>query len=276
MATIGKITGPMLVANLQRDGINLSIDDGLIYFDVINKRLGVNTQTPTVELNVVGSANITGNLFVGNTITIGTSYTLPPEAPDGFGQVLTAEGPNSMVTYWAPGAPESGIRRRRYEKTISSLAGFGTAEFVLNIGVSSIVYAVSVSRPVQVEVFSTPAKDEPNPYTFIATPDHLTDDGTVILNDGSSFQSRQYSIFSNLEEPPQPNVFVTLTSLDSYQAGTPITFSVFYFPAVTDGRPATEVLTALPTTHLYEGKTVFDTSSNKLNIWVNGAWRTLN
>jgi len=276
MATIGRITGPMLVANLQRDGINLAIDGDVVYFDVVKKRVGINTLTPRVELDVIGSANITGNLFVGNTITIGTSYTLPPTAPDGFGQILTADGPGSMVTYWAPGAPESGIRRRRYETTISSLVGFGTAEFVLNIGVSSIVYAVSVSRPVQVEVFSTPDKNEPNPYTFIATPDHLTDDGTVILNDGSSFQSRQYSIFSNLEEPAQPRVFVTLTSLDSYQAGDPITFSIYYFPAVTDSRPATEVLTALPTQHLYDGKTVFDTSSNKLNIWVNGAWNALN
>lgn len=271
--TIGRISGPMLVPNLERQGIDLSIDGNLIYFDVGRKRMGINTNSPAAELDVTGNVIISSNLLVGNTITVGNLYSLPTTAP-GIGQVITAEGDGSLITYWAPGSPESGIRRRKYETVIDSLQGYGTAEFILNLGISSIVYAVSVSRPVKVEVFSTPNKAEPNPYTFIATPDHLTDDGVVVLNDGSSFHSRQYSIFSNLEEPAQPNVFVTLSSLDPYLASTPITFSIYYFPAVTDSRPAVEILLELPPRG-YEGKMVFNSTENKLYIWTGNTWNAV-
>ena len=273
---IGRISGPMLVPNLERQGVDLSIEGNLIYFDVTNKRVGINTSTPETDFQVVGTANITANLFVGETITVGNLYSLPTEKP-GYGAILTAEGFDSLRTYWSPAPPELGIRRRKYETTITSLKGYGTAEFVLNLGVSSIVYGLSVSRPVKVEVFGTPQKNEPNPYTFIATPDHLTDDGVVVLNDGSSFQSRQYSIFANFEEPPQPNVYVTLTSLDPYEADTPIKMSVFYFPAVTDSRPGVEVVETLPVTGNYEGKFVYlkDGSGGKLHLWTAGMWKEI-
>lgn len=270
---IGRISGPMLVPDLVRQGQNLSVDGDLIYFDVVTRRVGVNTLTPNVELDVVGTANISGNVFVGNTVTVGSLYQLPTDAPSA-GAVLTAEGPGSLVTYWGPGSAESGIRRHKYETTISSLQGYGSVDLVLQLGISSIVYEVSVSRPVKVEVFGTPDKTEPNPYTFIATPDHLVDDGSVVLNDGSSFQSRQYSIFANMEEPPTPNVYVTVSSLDPFEAATPITLSMLYFPAVTDGRPGMEVVQQLPTT-VYEGKTVFLTTDNKLHIYANSSWRTV-
>lgn len=292
---IGRISGPMLTRNLERQGQDLSVDGNLIYFDVTNRRIGINNDIPvstldvhgnvfagngvtvgsenipiyrlpkyapptdgriiistdsleTIWSNIVrvneanalvtisGSSNITDKLFVGNLVTVGNNnvelYSLPEEAP-GFGQILVAEGGPSKRTFWAPAPPVIAIRRRKYTTTVN-LLGYGNVDFVLPIGVSSIVYAVTVSRPVKLEVFGTAARNEPNPYTFIATPDHLTDDGTVILNDGSSFQSRQYSIFANLEDPIEPNVYATMTSVDPYLAATPVTLELFYFPAVTD------------------------------------------
>lgn len=266
---IGRITGPMLVPNLERQGIDLYVDNGLIYFDVTQRRVGINTLSPNVELDVVGNANISSNLFVGGTVTVGNLYQLPTEAP-ASGQILTAVGYGSLETFWGPGPPDS-IRRRRYETTIDNLLGYGTVDLVLSLGVSSIVYGLSVSRPVKVEVFGTPERNEPNPYTFIATPDHLTDDGVVVLNDGSSYQSRQYSIFSNLEEPAQPNVYATISSLDPYEAATPVKLSVWYFPAVTDSRPAVDVVETLPNFG-YEGKLVYDTTDENMYIWSRGAW----
>jgi hypothetical protein len=268
---IGRISGPMLVPDLERQGQDLSIDGDLIYFDVTNRRVGINTLTPNVALDVVGTVNVTGNLFIANSTA--TLYQLPFEEPPSGG-VLTAEGGGSKVTYWAPGSPESSIRRRRYETTISSLQGYGNVSLVLPLGISSIVYQVSVSRPVKVEVFGTPEKNEPNPYTFIATPDHLVDDGSVVLNDGSSFQSRQYSIFANMEEPPTPNVYVTVTSIDSFEAATPITLSLLYFPAVTDSRPGMEIVQTLPTA-VYEGKLVFLATTNKLYVYANANWQAV-
>ena len=71
--TIGKITGPMLFGNLERQGTNLSID-ATAYFDVNNYRLGVNTNTPLYTLDVNGNARI-GNVHVfGNTIFSDTGF----------------------------------------------------------------------------------------------------------------------------------------------------------------------------------------------------------
>lgn len=268
---IGRITGPMLVPHLERQGIDLYVEDGLLYLNVTQKRVGVNTKTPNVELDVVGRANISSNLYIGGTVTVGNLYRLPTEAPTGGGQILTSVGYGYLDTVWAPGPPDLSIRRRKYETTINGLLGYGSIDLVLNLGVSSIVYSVSVSRPVKIEIFGTPERDEPNPYTFIATPDHLTDDGVVVLNDGSSYQSRQYSIFSNLEEPAQPNVYATISSLDPYEASTPITLSLWYFPAVTDSRPAVDISDTLPLVG-YEGKMIYNTTDKNLYIWANGSW----
>jgi len=266
---IGRISGPMLFSNLERQGQDLAIEGNLIYFDVTQRRVGINTFTPNVELDIVGSANITSNLFVGGTVIVGNSYMLPP-LNGGSGQILSTDG--SFNTFWAPGPPEGGIRRRKYEKTIDTLLGFGNVEFIMPLGVSSIVYNLTVSRPVKVEVYSTPEKNENNPYTFIATLEHLTDDGTVVLNDGSSFQSRQYSIFANLEDPPTANIFVTISSIDEYLAADPIHFSVIYFPAVTDSRPTVDVVDTLPTGG-YIGKMAYLKSESKTYIWIDDMWK---
>lgn len=272
---IGRITGPMLFRNLERQGVDLSFDGNLVYLDVINRRVGINTSTPGVEFEVVGSANITANLWVGERITVGNHYTLPTESP-GVGYILTAYGGDYSNTYWAPGPPINAIRRRRYATRIEGLLGYGTVSTAIPLGVSSIVYGLTVSRPVKVEVFGTPDYNEPNPYTFIATPDHLTDDGTVILNDGSSFQSRQYSIFANLEDPPTQNVYVKLTSIDSYLAATPVDLSLWYYPAVTDSGNYVDVVNTLPTLNLYLGKMVLLTTNNKIYFYAPSGWVQMN
>jgi hypothetical protein len=276
--TIGRISGPMLVPNLERQGINLSFDGNLVYLDVTQRRVGINTSTPTVELDVAGSANISlhanigGNLYVGGgNVTVGSLYSLPTTAPLGPGQTIYSLGNDTLETVWGPGDPEGAIRRRKFERTYDGLLGYGYLDFELNLGISVIVYGITVSRPVKIEVFGTPDRGEPNPYTFIATPDHLHDDGTVVLNDGSSFQSRQYSIFANLEEPPKPNVYVRMSSLSSYLAATPVTLTLYYYPGVTDSRPGMEILEFLPTV-AYEGKTVFLSTVNRLFIFAQGQW----
>ena len=65
---IGKISGPMLQTNLERQGVDLSIDGNVAYFDVTNRRLGVNT-VPTATLDVNGNAKIANFSFAANTIT---------------------------------------------------------------------------------------------------------------------------------------------------------------------------------------------------------------
>jgi hypothetical protein len=66
---IGKISGPMLQTNLERQGVDLAIDTDVVYFDVTNKRLGVNTGSPSRTLDVNGNASIAEIQITGNTIT---------------------------------------------------------------------------------------------------------------------------------------------------------------------------------------------------------------
>jgi len=76
---IGRISGPLLKANLVRDGIDLAFENDLLYLDVNNARIGINNSSPATDLDVIGTARATttvvdnevqvGNLTVfGNTI----------------------------------------------------------------------------------------------------------------------------------------------------------------------------------------------------------------
>ena len=67
---IGRITGPLLASNLLRDGIDLQVENGLLYLDVTNGRIGVKTQTPAYDLDVNGTFHAT-KLVVDSTSTIG-------------------------------------------------------------------------------------------------------------------------------------------------------------------------------------------------------------
>jgi len=77
---IGRITGPLLKANLTRDGVDLAFETDLLYLDVVNARIGVNNNSPTTDLDVNGTIRATtgriedelvlGEITLsGNTIT---------------------------------------------------------------------------------------------------------------------------------------------------------------------------------------------------------------
>ena len=87
MAVIGKVGGSMLRDNLVRNGVDLTVDTNLTYFDVNNRRVGINTIMPTTDLdvngnikassitadsifiaNVFGNTNVLQNLYSDNSI----------------------------------------------------------------------------------------------------------------------------------------------------------------------------------------------------------------
>lgn len=87
---VGRISGPLLKNNLLRNGVNLAFETNLLYLDVVNGRVGVNTASPTNELQVNGTtrtthlisdidANIASFTINGNTISSsnGTINLLP-------------------------------------------------------------------------------------------------------------------------------------------------------------------------------------------------------
>jgi hypothetical protein len=67
---IGRISGPLLKANLIRDGVNLAFETDLLYLDVNNARIGINTDSPAYELDVNGDVRST-DLEVLNQFDIG-------------------------------------------------------------------------------------------------------------------------------------------------------------------------------------------------------------
>lgn len=57
---IGRISGPLLKADLLREGVNLAFETDLLYLDVNNSRIGINTASPQYDLDVNGTIRSTG------------------------------------------------------------------------------------------------------------------------------------------------------------------------------------------------------------------------
>ena len=96
---IGRISGPLLKANLLREGVNLAFENDLLYLDVNNSRVGINlgfelngdpklpqydldvngtTRAPALEVSTlanIGDVNITGTTISTNqpTLTLGAA-----------------------------------------------------------------------------------------------------------------------------------------------------------------------------------------------------------
>ena len=88
---IGRISGPLLKANLLREGVNLAFENDLLYLDVNNSRVGINNANPQYDLDVIGTTrapqlevatlanigdvNITGTTISTNqaTLTLGAA-----------------------------------------------------------------------------------------------------------------------------------------------------------------------------------------------------------
>jgi hypothetical protein len=67
---LGRISGPLLKDDLLRNGKNLAFETNLLYFDVVNKRVGFKSISPTTDLFVQGTLD-TPTLIVDNTADIG-------------------------------------------------------------------------------------------------------------------------------------------------------------------------------------------------------------
>ena len=70
---IGRITGPMLFSNLERQGTDLAIDGNLIYADVTNRRVGINNASPAYTLDSPGNVRLANIVIAGSTISSNNS-----------------------------------------------------------------------------------------------------------------------------------------------------------------------------------------------------------
>jgi len=77
------------------------------------------------------------------------------------------------------------------------IEAFDQVDFELEMSQAVVVYYLSVSAPCHFEVFESPLRDDTNPFKFIATENHLIDDGSTILSDGNVLRGRRYHIWVN-------------------------------------------------------------------------------
>jgi len=89
---VGRISGPLLKSNLVRNGVDLAFETDLLYLDVNNSRIGVNTTSPQYDLDIAGTLNATnlratGSLTVGNIQLSGNGIS----NPNGHVQLGTAD-----------------------------------------------------------------------------------------------------------------------------------------------------------------------------------------
>lgn len=109
---LGRISGKLLKDNLLRDGVNLSFrnnptDEDLLYIDVVNRRVGINTATPVYDLDIDGTTNIVGQVNV-----VGTSAILDQISINLDGSITSISGPIII----APSGPDAYVL---YEKVLT-------------------------------------------------------------------------------------------------------------------------------------------------------------
>lgn len=105
---IGRISGPMLFSNLDRQGVDLAFDSNLVYLDVANRRVGITNSSPQYTIDSPGNvklANVTiqGSVFGSNTGVMYFGSNANVSITGGSsGFLLSTDGAGNLV--WANAA----------------------------------------------------------------------------------------------------------------------------------------------------------------------------
>ena len=93
---IGRISGAMLKANLERLGTDIAFETDLLYIDVVNDRVGINTSSPTKSLQV-DNITLEGRSIraVGGDLDLGAVGDITITGGGGD-QVLTTDGSGNL------------------------------------------------------------------------------------------------------------------------------------------------------------------------------------
>ncbi len=118
----------MLKDNLERQGVDIALDGNLAYFDVTNRRVGIQTSSPQYTLDVPGNVRLANITITGNAITSNTGRI-------GLGQVtsLVVEGGTPYDVIVTDGAGNLSFANLN---TIASLDGFLGNNIILGSNVS--------------------------------------------------------------------------------------------------------------------------------------------
>jgi hypothetical protein len=93
IASLGRISGKLLSANLLRNGNDLTVrnaatDPDLLYLDVTGKNVGINVENPTHDLEIYGKTYTSGDL-----ILLGSTFTVDNVVLNSNGSITSVVGP---------------------------------------------------------------------------------------------------------------------------------------------------------------------------------------
>ena len=113
-AELGRISGPLLANNLTRNGIDLSFrnlqtDPDLLYLNVVDGRIGVNTSTPGRELDVPVIMRST-NFKVDTLSSIGNYTVSTNRIINGIGTIYIQPNQASNPTITSPGLTTDNLK----------------------------------------------------------------------------------------------------------------------------------------------------------------------
>lgn len=170
---------------------------------------------------LIGEAPI--SVKVNGNIVIDPQYVIPSGGETGDYIVKNIDG----SPIWKP-INLSGISGNRVIGTWvspSAIEPADTVEFFVAMSNTLLLLELSADIPqVKVEIFTTSARTEPNPYTFISSNLNPSDQGITEQTDGSLLKGRRFSILANLEQPPSNLIYWRVTNL----APVPITPTLHY------------------------------------------------
>ena len=121
------------------------------------------------------------------------------------------------------GGSGSSLKRQTKTYETGEIASRAQAKFYLELGASVLLHSLSVSVPMTVEAFETPDYTDTNPYVFIPTDSHLSDDGSTLLANGEIVFNRRYTILTNQESPKLDNIYFRITNNSDIASSTTLT-----------------------------------------------------
>ena len=135
---IGRITGPMLFSNLDRQGVDLAIDGNLVYTDVTNRRVGINLSNPQYSFDSPGNVRLANLTITGARITSNTG-----KINLGYASNVSIAGGSQYDVIYTDGNGNLAFANLNY---LSGLDGFTGNNIVLGTNtLGDLTNAISIS-----------------------------------------------------------------------------------------------------------------------------------
>jgi hypothetical protein len=244
---VGRISGPLLKDNLLRNGVNLAFETNLLYLDVVNSRVGINTSTPTNDLSVNGTTRTT-NLYASTQANLGLlQFSGSTISSNNSTITLTPTGTNAVV----------------YQGLISvgnlNITGNTVSNTVLNDNIN-----ITANGTGQVVIGTALANNNVLINGNLHATGSITADGNITLGDANT-DSITFDAEINSDVLPNANTTYNLGS-SSLKWATLYTTNISAATVTTTDFTSSGNLSVSGTSTLSGNTSVGASSSNTLNI----------